>query len=76
MKCYQLIGSMIATFSLSEDKCISIAFAPTFWLELLNDKPSLEDFALEDAVLANRLKKMRKGADQSDQTHWPEDEKW
>lgn len=77
MKCYQLIGSMIAKFSFDNSQhAFAVAFAPTFWKLLLNDQPRLIDFALEDYNLAERLKAMRKGADDQDQAQWPANETW
>lgn len=77
MKCYQLIGGLLTRFGLDAEQQLSIAFAPTFWKLLLCDEPTLEEFALEDITLANRLLKLRKGADESDPgTPWPTDVTW
>ena len=76
MKCYQLIGSMIAKYSFDKVYNFTVAFAPTFWKLLLNNEPRLIDFAIEDYNLAERLKAMRKGADEQDPAQWPANETW
>jgi len=58
MKCYQFIGSVIGRYSVKIKLTLVVAFAPTFWKMLLNDEPTLEDFANEDADLQKRLDKL------------------
>ena len=57
LKCYYFLGGRLARCSL-EEKYLRVALAPTVWKLLLDEKPSLEDFAFEDARLQKRLNKI------------------
>ena len=54
LKVYYWLGGRLARCSL-EANYLRVALAPTVWKLLLDDKPTLEDFALEDARLQKRL---------------------
>ena len=56
LKVYYFLGGRLARCSL-DDKHLRVALAPTVWKLLLGTKPTLEDFALEDARLQKRLDK-------------------
>ena len=56
LKVYYFLGGRLARCSL-DDRHLRVALAPTVWKLLLGTKPTLEDFALEDARLQKRLDK-------------------
>ena len=51
MKCYQFIGSMLGEFLFKDHLCFLVSMAPTFWMLLNDEEPTLEDYASEDARL-------------------------
>ena len=73
LKCYQYIGSYIVRVLIRDDQShfyCGVPFAPTFWMLAKGDRPTLGDFAREDARLAKRLQKLS-----ADETYF-EDEFW
>jgi hypothetical protein len=58
MKCFQFIGALIGRVMVKDHLWFGVPMAPTFWMLVQDfEKPTLEDFAKEDARLRKRLNK-------------------
>lgn len=59
LNCYQLIGALIGRQLFrpnNDENGLRVPFAPTFYKLLLDEQVTLDDFALENCTLADRLK--------------------
>ena len=57
MKCYEFIGSLLGRILFRYKLFFGVPMAPTFWMLLNDEEPTLQDYAREDARLQKRLLK-------------------
>lgn len=75
MKCYQFIGALIGRVMVKDHLWFGMPLAPTFWMLVQDEeKPTLDDFAKEDARLCKRLNKFAEAKEMGGE--WPVDEAW
>jgi len=68
MKCYQFIGALIGRNMIKDHLWFGMPLAPTFWMLSKDEKPTLKDYAKEDARLQKRLNKF--AADDFEEEFW------
>jgi hypothetical protein len=61
MKCYQFIGALLGRNMVKDHLWFGMPLAPTFWMLSKDDRPTLKDYAKEDARLQKRLNKFAAG---------------